>query len=123
MSRTGPSVPCAQLGEDLLHLSEDVSERWRLLDPHPVRTKAEAEPQGTVEGVLSAPRIVEEPVLLIIVVIVVFIVGHCIEEGVPGARMQVRPDSICHVNQLSTPSKCFRGKKLVQTQPETCNFS
>lgn len=81
VSRMWPSFPSAQLGENLLHLSEDVSERWRFLDPHPVRTKAEAEPQGTVEGILSVPRIVEKPILLLIVF--VFIVGHCIEEGVP----------------------------------------
>lgn len=84
MSRLWPPFPAAQLGENLLHLSEDVSERWGLLDPHPVGSKAETEPPGTVEGVLSIPveAIVEKSIFLIIVVVVV-IVGHRIEKGVP----------------------------------------
>lgn len=82
MSRLWLSFPAAQLGENLLHLSEDVSERWGLLDPHPIGSKAEAEPPGTVERVLSIPveAIVEKSIFLIIIVVV--IVGHRIEKRV-----------------------------------------
>lgn len=77
------SLPVAQLGEDLLHLSEDVAEHGGLLESHPIWTQAEAEPPGTVERVLLVPSesVVGESILLLIVVII--IMSHSVKEGVP----------------------------------------
>lgn len=80
-SRICVPLPAAQLGENLLHLPEDVTKHRRLLEPHPVRTKAEPKPQGIVRGVLlvSSEAIAAETIFIL----VIFIVCHGIEEGVP----------------------------------------
>ena len=92
MSRLWPSFPAAELGKYLLHLPEDVTKTRRLLDPHPVRTEAEAKPPGAVEGVLLLPSepIVAEPIFIVIIVVVV-VMSHGIEEGVPDAE-----EHFCH---------------------------
>lgn len=78
------SFPTAELREYLLHLSEDVAKRLRLLDLHPVGAHAKAEPPGTVKRVLRVPpeAVIIGPIF-IIVVVVIFIMSHGIEEGVP----------------------------------------
>lgn len=84
LPRLWQSFPATQLGENLLHLPQDVSKRWSLPDPHSIRTKAETKPPGAVEGVLLVPAesIVVESIFIIIVVIII-IMSHGTEEGVP----------------------------------------
>lgn len=74
----------AHLRKYLLHLPEYVAKHRRLLDPHPIWPKAEAEPPGTVKGVLwvTPETIIAETVLFILIVVV--IVRHGIKKRVPG---------------------------------------
>lgn len=90
MSGLWRSIPAAQLGEDLLHVPEDLAKHWRLLHPHPIGANAEAKPQGAVKRVLLFPAelITGESILLIVVFI--FIMSHCIEEGVPDTLQQAK---------------------------------
>lgn len=76
-------VPAAQLGKHLFHLAEDLAKHWRLLDPHSVGAKAEAKPPGAVKGVLLIlPEAIKVESIFIIIILVV-IMCHGIEEGVP----------------------------------------
>lgn len=83
VSRLRLSVEAAQLGEHLLHLPEDLAEHWRLLEPHPIGTKAEDKPHGAVKGVVLTP-----PEAIVKETIFVIIMGHSIEEGVPDIQEQ-----------------------------------
>ena len=75
-----------ELREYLLHPSEDVTEKRRLVDPHATGSKAEPEPQRVVKVVamVSAVAVLGESILLVVIVVIVIIVGHAIEKGVPG---------------------------------------
>lgn len=96
MSKSWLSIPAPQLGKYLLHLPEDVTKHWRLLDPHPVWTEAEAKPPGAVKRVLLVPPvpIIVEAILLLIIILIL-IMGHSIEEGVPDTLQKVKVKCLC----------------------------
>lgn len=79
----------AKLGENLLHLSEDLAKRVRLLKPHPIRADAQTEPPGAIEWVrlVSVEPIKVETILFVVVVIIIF-VGQSVKKGVPDMLMK-----------------------------------
>lgn len=71
----------AKLGENVLHLSEDLAKFWKPVEPHCIRAEAETEPPSVVRWAPLVPvEPVEETVLFISIVIVM---GHSLKKGVP----------------------------------------
>lgn len=87
MGRVHTSV--AKLGENVLHLSEDLAKFWRPVEPHCIRADAETEPPGIVRFASLVPvEPVEETVLFVSIVIVM---GHSLKKGVPKISKYIFP--------------------------------
>lgn len=88
MGRVHTSV--AKLGENVLHLSEDLAKFWKPVEPHCIRADAETKTPNIVRGAPLVPvEPVEETVLFISIVVIV--TGHSLKKGVPEISQYIFP--------------------------------
>lgn len=88
MRRVHTSV--AKLGENVLHLSEDLAKFWRPVEPHCIGAEAETKPQSIVRW---APVVPLEPIkeTVLFISIVVIVMGHSLKKWVPEMSKYIIP--------------------------------